>query len=85
MRIRIHFYLDGKLDEFRVTKNGAIYTAPFAPASSALDYPVCGNGVSEIGETCDDGNAMTSPVPTTPAVRSVMRAVKVSQALVPLR
>ena len=46
------------------------------------DYPVCGNGVSEIGETCDDGNAVTSPVHTTPAVRSVMRAVRVSQALV---
>ena len=54
-----HFYLNGKLDEFRVTKGSAIYTTPFAPASSALDYPVCGNGVSEIGETCDDGNAVT--------------------------
>ena len=37
----------------------ARFTPPFAPASSALDYPVCGNGVSEIGETCDDGNAVT--------------------------
>ena len=41
------------------SQKAARFTPRLSPASSALDYPVCGNGVSEIGETCDDGNAVT--------------------------